>query len=54
MTFHLGRKSLCFSFYFGNAALTGIALAHGAKAEALLLPAVKGNAVACTVQNPVG
>lgn len=54
VAFDLDRKSLWFSSYFSKAALTGIALAHGAKAEALLLLAVKGNAVAYTAQNPVG
>jgi len=44
---------LWFSSYFGETVLTGIALAHGAKAEALLLPALKENAVVCIAQNPV-
>lgn len=53
VTFDLDRKSLWFSSYFGKAALTGIALAHEAKAEALLLPALKENAVVYIAQNPV-
>jgi len=44
---------LWFSSYCGETALTGIALAHRAEAEALLLPALKENAVVCIAQNPV-
>lgn len=52
-TFDLDGKSLWFSSYSGKAALTRIALAPGAKAEALSLPALTEDAIAYIAQNPV-
>lgn len=52
-TFDLDGKSLWFSSYSGRAALTRIALAHGAKAEALSLPILVEDAIAYIAQNPV-
>ena len=52
-TFDLDGKNLWFSSYSGKAALTHIALAPGAKAEALSLPALTEDAIAYIAQNPV-
>lgn len=52
-TFDLDGKSLWFSSYSGTAALTRIALAPGAKAEALSLPDLTEDAIAYIAQNPV-
>ena len=52
-TFDLDGKNLWLSSYSGKAALTRIALAFGAKAEALSLPALAEDAIAYIAQNPV-
>lgn len=52
-TFDLDGKSLWFSSYSGTAALTRIALAPRAKAEALSLPDLTEDATAYMAQNPV-